>query len=223
MKSKTVIATCVMMFCIGAGLIAWLLSPVEHLADGQSSASFFIECDFDKFRQIMVRKNATAVIVEQTGMKLLDERIDDVQLEVNEGDRPLLDAIRGKWKSDMTAIKELVVELTDPALDAKELILRQQANMQSESMEVATKSKSPAGNLRSYATSLNAKKSGERTEVSIDVALTVLTNVPSLFTGQADKQVQQAADEAVSSQTEAMKAFVARHADRRLILPEFGN
>lgn len=153
MKSKTAIATGVVVFCAGAGLVAWLLSPVNHLASGQRSASFFVDCEFDKFRQIMVRKNATAVIVEQTGMKLLSERLDDVQLDVGEGDRPLLDAIRGRWNSDMTAIKEIVVELTDPALNAKELILRQQANVQSGSMDVITKSKSPAGNLRSYATS----------------------------------------------------------------------
>ncbi len=79
--------------------------PVGYLATGHQQATFLIDCEFDKFRQIMVRKNATAAIIGQAEMILVDEQLNSMQLDARNDDRPLLNAIRGKSKADVLADK----------------------------------------------------------------------------------------------------------------------
>ncbi len=55
---------------------------VDHTSEGSSRRQFTIQVDFDTFRQIMVRKNATEAIVSHSGMKLLDERVDDISIDL---------------------------------------------------------------------------------------------------------------------------------------------
>jgi hypothetical protein len=57
----------------------------------------------------------------------------------------------------------------------------------------------------------------------LTVDMNVRVKVPKLFVSRADERVQQAADEAIAGQAQAMQQFVAQHADKRLILPELGN
>lgn len=212
----------VVVVAIGA-FIAWKASIVEYDATGQKSQTFTIECDFDRFRQIMVRKNSTAAIVSHSGMKLLNEQIQDVDLDTSKDDRPLLNAIRGKTKSELSAIRLLTVELNDPFLEANELHLRQVADIQPQQMDVKTASTGPAGKLQSYSTTLHAEPQAESTSVTISVDMQVRVKVPKLFTGRADAQVQQAAVDAIHGQQQAMTQFIAEHADERLILPELGD
>ncbi len=205
------------------GVIVWKASIVEHVATGNRSQTFTLDCDFDRFRQIMVRKNATAAIVGHSGMKLLDERVQDIALDTSMDDRPLLNAIRGRSKSELSAIKLLTVRLDDPTLEADELVLRQVADIEPGRIDVVTKSTGPAGRLESYTTTLHAEPDAQTTKVTVTVGLTVRVEVPKLFVSRADDRVQQAADDAISGQQEAMKQFIIQHADERLILPELGN
>ncbi len=216
------VAIITILLIAGVAAAAWSLGSVTHLATGQHQESFTIEVDFDKFRQIMVRKNATAAIVGRSGMTLKDERIDDFQVDTSGDERPLLNAIRGKSKSEVDAVKQLTARLEDPAIDADELILRQHAVIETGSMIVETRSKSPAGNLEDYQTKLQAKPDGDRTAVILNVALKVRVDVPKMFVGRANEEVQQSAEDAVRQQAESIRAFVAQHADKRLILPELG-
>jgi len=206
----------------GLGVSIWSFSLVDYLASGKQEKSFVVDCDFAKFRQIMVRKNATAAIIGRSGMTLLDEKIQDVQLDTSGDDRPLLNAILGRSKSDLTAIKQITVKLDDPAIDADKLVLRQQATIQPDLMNVVTKSKEPSGNLESYETTLEAQPSGDRTEVKLMVALSVRVKLPKMFTSRADTQVQRSALDAVTEQERSITAFIAQYADERLILPELG-
>ncbi|GAA5505814.1 hypothetical protein [Novipirellula caenicola] len=203
-----------------AAIIAWQMRSIDHLATGQQQRSFVVDCDFDKFRQIMVRKNATAAIVSHTGMRLIGERIEGVAVDTSQDDRPLLNAIRGVSKTEVTAVKELTVQLENPMLEASELVLEQNADIQPDHIDVITASKGPAGRLKRYQTTLDAKPDPDGTRVVLTVELEVLVNVPSLFKHRADAGVQQAADDAINGQAAAIEAFIARHADELLILPE---
>jgi len=211
-----------MIVAAGLSVAVWSFSTVDYLASGKQEESFVVDCTFSKFRQIMVRKNATAAIIGQSGMTLLDEKIQDVQLDTSGDDRPLLNAILGRSKSGLTAIKQITVKLDDPAIDADKLVLRQQANIQPDVMNVVTKSKAPAGNLESYETTLEARPNGDRTEVTTMVALSVHVKLPKMFTSRADTQVQRSAIDAVTEQARSIKAFIAEHADERMIVPELG-
>jgi hypothetical protein len=202
--------------------IAWKASIIEHVAVGKQSQTFSIECDYDRFRQIMVRKNASAAIVAHSGMTLLEERVQDIEVDTTADDRPLLNAILGKSKSELSAVKMLTVQLDDPALDANELVLRQVANIEPTEMNVVTKSTGAAGRLENYLTTLHAEPEAQSTKVTLSVEMQVRVEVPKLFASRADDRVQHAADEAIAGQAEAMKQFVAEHADKRLILPELG-
>lgn len=217
---RTIIIIAIAVVLVLAALIAWQFRSIEHLATGQQQRSFVIDCDFAKFRQIMVRKNATAAIVGHTGMRLIGEQVEGVMLDTSQDDRPLLNAIRGVSKTEVAAVKELTVQLEDPTLEANELVLEQNADIQPDHIDVITASKRAAGRLKHYQTTLDAKPDPEGTRVVLTVELDVLVKVPSLFKHRADAGVQQAADDAINGQAAAIEAFIARHADELLILPE---
>ncbi|MFG0263698.1 MAG: hypothetical protein ACF8AM_00940 [Rhodopirellula sp. JB055] len=212
-----------LLLVVGMTLAILSLSSVEHLASGSAQQTVLVECEFDKFRQIMVRKNATAAIVSQSGMRLIDESVEDLQVDTSQDDRPLLNAIRGRSKTEVQAVKKLRVSLNDPHIEADELTLRQRANVQPESVHVVTESIAAAANLESYRTTLDARRKGSQTEVSVSVGLEVRVTVPKAFTGRADREVQQSAVDAVDEQAKSLQRFVAEHAGERFILPELGN
>ncbi|MBB3209240.1 hypothetical protein FHS27_005078 [Rhodopirellula rubra] len=219
-KKLAFIAIATVIAFSGMAVVAWNLASVEHSADGNHSTNFIVDCDYEKFRQIMVRKNATRAMIDQVGMKLIDETMDDLQVDTSGDERPLLNAIRGKSKSDLSAVKRITVELNDPAIDATELKLEQHADVGTESMMVETKSTAPAGNLKRYQTNLTARGDGVKTIVEVEVRIEVVVKVPKMFTERADDEVQRSAKNAVEEQEKSLKAFVAEHADQRLILPE---
>lgn len=205
-----------------AGMVAWQLRPIEHTALGQAKATVILDCEFEKFRQIMVRKNATKAIVGDSGMKLLEERVLDIDLDTSRDDRPLLNAIRGKSKTDLVAVKQLTVQLTDPMLEADELVLRQDADIQEHRIHVETQSKRPAGRLQQYMTTLDAfpDDDGAATRVELSVDMNVVIRVPKFFRHKADEGVQQAAEDAIAGQETSIKDFVALYADERFIIPD---
>lgn len=212
--------TVIALLLIGIGVTAWLLRPVEYLASGSQTSSFEIDCSFDRFRQIMVRKNATAAIIAHSGMTLLDEKVAGLQVDARGDDRPLLNALRGRSKTNVSATREITVKLEDPAIHADQLVLRQLADIQPETFHVVTQSKAPAGNLESYKTTLMAVPSGNSTQVDLLVALQVHIRLPKLFGSRADAGVQQAADRAVIEQVAAISAFVDQYAGDLLIIPQ---
>ncbi|WP_146595964.1 hypothetical protein [Novipirellula galeiformis] len=211
-------------------MVAWSGWSVEHRATAYQDRSIVVDCDFAKFRQIMVRKNATAAIVEHSGMTLLDERIQDVALDTSGDDRPLLNAIRGVSKTDVAAVKQLTVQLDDPTLEASELVLRQNVDIQQDSFHVTTVSEGPAGRLENYKTTLDAVPNEAEagtteavaggTRIKLTVEMTVRVKVPRLFRHRADAGVQDAADDAIQGQADAIEQFIARYADDAFILPE---
>ncbi|TWU35210.1 hypothetical protein Q31b_53060 [Novipirellula aureliae] len=220
MKNKIVIAAVAAGVFGCVAVAAWVFSRVDHLASGYQTRQFTIACDFDKFRQILVRKNATDAIVARSGMTLLNEKVVDVSIDTSEDDRPLLNAIRGRSKSSLAAVKEITVSLADPALDTNELVLWQYADVESDKMNIVTESKQPAGNLQHYETTLEARGEDGKTSVNLSVGLQVQVRVPRLFTSRADAKVQRAADDAIEEQASSIESFVLEHAGERLILPK---
>ncbi|PHQ33814.1 hypothetical protein [Rhodopirellula bahusiensis] len=216
-------AVVILLFVVSATFAFLSLSTVEHLATGSAEKTILVECEFDKFRQIMVRKNATAAIVGQSGMRLIDESVEDLQLDTSQDDRPILNAIRGQSKAQVQAVKKLRVSLNDPHITADELTLRQRADIQPDAMSVVTQSIAAADNLESYKTTLDARPKGNQTEVTLLIALDVRVTVPKAFTGRADREVQQSAVDGVDEQADGLQRFVAEHAGQRFILPEFGS
>ncbi|MCC9656158.1 hypothetical protein [Rhodopirellula halodulae] len=222
-STRLVVALAAIVLLAVAATIGFLsLSSIEHLAKGSATHTVLLDCEYEKFRQIMVRKNATAAIVEQTGMKLLEEKLEDLQLDTQQDDRPLLNAIRGQSKAEVQAVKRLRVSLDDPHIEADELMLRQRADIQNTSMEVITQSVAAAENLESYATTLRATPSGQKTNVELSVSLEVRVTVPKAFTGRADREVQKSAEEGVQEQAKGLQRFVGEHAGKRFILPDLG-
>ena len=206
-----------------AGFAGWRLSRVDHLATGAEQKTITIDCEYGKFRQIMIRKNATAAIVAHGGMTLIDEQVHDLTLDTSRDDRPILNAIRGQSKSDLKAIKEITVSLDDPMLEADRLVLRQESEITETQMTAESTSKEPAGRLKRYQTSLYARPEGDKTVVDLSVELDVLITIPKFLAYKADEGVQEAAVDAVGGQSEALKSFIAKHRDKRMILPDIGS
>ncbi len=198
------------------------LSSTEKPIKATSEKHFVLDIEFDKFRQILVRTNATAAIVEHGGMKLIGEKVEALKLDLSKDSRPLRNAIAGKSKADVSAVKRLTVELDDPQLTTKELTLDQDSQIHPDSIHVSTKSSKPAGELLSYETTLDAKKSAHQTEVTLSVDMTIEVRVSSIFLSQAESRVQQGANQAVLDQESAIRHLAEKFDQESIILPNLG-
>ena len=110
--------------------MAWLLSPIEHRSRGAQSRTFTVMCEFATFRQIMVRKNATAAIVGKSGMALVDERIQVLLIDDRFAVR-LLD--RDSWCSGSAAelTKKFLRMVFDNDLSVNQPRLAQKSHLNS--------------------------------------------------------------------------------------------
>ncbi|QDT05307.1 hypothetical protein K227x_37070 [Rubripirellula lacrimiformis] len=220
MSKKLLIASVLIAGTLLVGIAVWALSPVPHLALGQSQREFALECDFAKFRQIMVRLNATDAIVNHGGMTLLNESVNDVAIDTSKDDRPLLNAILGKSKAELDAVKTITVRVADDQVDIDELTLRQTADIDEDQMLVTTASIGPQGAMKNYETTLFATADGNRTSVRLTLDMQIEVQVPKLFTSRADAGVAEATEKAITGQQQAITEFIISNAGKNLILPE---
>ncbi len=204
-----------------AGVTIWRFSIVTHTSIGTAERTFVLNCQFAKFRQIMIRKNATAAIVSAGGMRLIDEQVEGISLDTSKDDHPILSAIIGKSKAEVAADKTLTVELNDPNIDASELRLKQQAVIDESSMSVETSSIAPAGQLRNYKTTLEARETDRQTTVTIRIEMQIDVQLPIFFTRKADERVTESAERALAEQETSIEAFVDRFANSKVIIPDF--
>ncbi|TWU46727.1 hypothetical protein [Rubripirellula reticaptiva] len=207
------------LFAIVAVVVGWQFKPMPYRATGLGDRAFTIECDFDKFRQMMVRLNATKAIVNHGGMELISESVDSLDLDTSKDDRPLLNAIRGTSKSELDATKTIKVSVNDPHIDNTELTLRQRANVSENRIDVTTESIGEQDSIKAYATSLVATANGDNTDVQLDLRMEIEVSVPKMFRSRADQQVTQSVADALAQQQEAITQFVIENCGKRLILP----
>ncbi|MGB7329312.1 MAG: hypothetical protein WBD31_30805 [Rubripirellula sp.] len=217
MQKKLLIGAGLLAFA--GGIVAWQFRPVPHRATGSGDRDFVIECDFDRFRQMMVRLNATEAIVNHGGMELISESVDRLNLDMSKDDRPLLNAIRGTSKSELDAVKTIKVRINNPHIESTELTLRQQANVSENRIDVTTEAIGEQGSIKAYVTSLVATASGDNTDIHLDLRMEIEVSVPKIFHGQADHEVTQAAAETLAQQQEAITQFVIENSGKRIILP----
>ena len=205
-------------FIGGIGFCAWGISRSEHSIRGVADRSFSMDIEFDKFRQILVRTDATAAILEHSGMKLIDEKTDAVDIDLSNDSRPLRNALRGKSKANVSAIKRLTVQLNDPQLKATELLLSQDCQIHPDSIQIHTTSDQPAGELKVYNTTLDAVKGSHGTEVRLSMDMTVNVVVSRIFLSQAEARVKQAAEKSMEEQERAIRSLVSGFEGKTLIL-----
>ena len=203
----------------GIGIAAWGLSRSEHSLHGVAERSFTMDIDFDKFRQILVRTDATAAILEHGGMKLIDEKTDAVDIDLSNDSRPLRNALRGKSKANVSAIKRLTVQLNDPQVNATELLLRQDCQINQDSIQIHTVSDQPAGELKAYNTTLDSVRASHGTEVKLSMAMTVDVLISRIFLSQAEARVKKAAEKSLEEQESAIRSLVSSFDGKVLILP----
>ena len=197
--------------CIGGlGIGAWGLSKTDCAVPGKAVRKFTLDIEIDTFRQILVRTNATAAIIEHGGMELVDEKTDAVDIDLSNDSRPLRNFLRGKSKANVSATKHLTVRMNDPQLKARELSLSQDCHIEPEKIHIVTTSDQPSGELREYNTMLDALKEGRKTEITLSLEMTVVVRVSRIFLSQAKARVQQAADKAMEEQEEAIRSLVAK-------------
>ena len=178
-----------------------------------------MDIDFDKFRQIMVRKNATESIVAHSGMKLLKEQVNELSIDVPKQKHPILNALLGRSNAEISASKQITVSLENPDIDAKEMVLNQYAQIDSEQMDVTSQASGPAGNLTAYSTRLRATKSDAGTKVELTINQSVNVKVPKFFVSEADRRVQQAAANSTAEQEKAIRSFISLYQNDAIILP----
>lgn len=208
--------------CVGGlGFGAWGLSRSECAVKGTAEKSFTIDVDFNTFRQILVRTDATAAIVEHGGMKVIDESTDSVDIDLSNDSRPLRNLLKGKSKANVSATKHLTVQLNDPQLKASELKLSQECKIQPDNIHIVTISEQSAGELKTYKTSLDAVKVNDRTEVRLSLDMTVEVCISRLFLPQAEARVLQAAEKTLEEQESAIRSLVSKFEGDAIIMPVF--
>lgn len=207
--------------CLGGlGFGTYGLSKTDCSVQGKAEREFTMDVDFDAFRQILVRTNATAAILEHGGMKLLDEKTEEVDIDLSNDSRPLRNALRGKSKANLSATKRLTVQLNDPQLKATELQLSQDCQIQPDHIHVHTTSDRPAGELKFYNTTLDAVKSNNGTAVSLSLDMTVNVCISRIFVSQAEARVKDAAEKTMQEQEAAIRNLVSEFDHHVVILPK---
>ncbi|KAA5542791.1 hypothetical protein FYK55_13900 [Roseiconus nitratireducens] len=204
-----------------AAIAAWAFWPVEHSAEGSDQREFQVQCDFARFRQILVRKNPTKAIVAHGGMELISESIEGLNVDTSQDDQPLLNAIRGQSRTEVDATKTLTVHVNNPQIESTDLVLRQHADIDQDRVRVETRSTDPQGSIQRYETTLEAVPDADGTRVSLSVQMVITVRVPRLFTGTADREVQRSAETGLAEQQDALTALVEKYASDLLMLPEF--
>ena len=219
-RKATIWFALVLAALIAVGLVGWGMWSVEHIATGSSRREFIMHVDFDKFRQIMVRKNATEAIVAHSGMELLEEKLNDVSIDMPRQDRPILNAILGKTNADLAATKQITVSLENPDVGAPQLTLNQHVDIQPNEIDVRSEATGPAGYLKAYSTRLHASKFEGGTKVELSIDQTVNVKVPQFFIATADQRVQKAADDSTAEQERALRDFITKFVNDAIVLPE---
>ena len=202
------------------GVVCWGMWPVNHSATGSSQRDFTMNVDFDKFRQIMVRKNATDAIVAYSGMKILNEKVNDLSVDVPEQNHPVLNAVLGRSKAKVSVSKQLTVSLENPDIKAKEMNLNQYSDIDAEHMDVTTEANEPAGNVKVYSTRLLATKENGGTKVELSINQTVDVRVSQFVISEADRRVKLAAVNSTTEQEKAIRSFISLYQDELIVLPE---
>ena len=212
------------LFCTGGLLLATslLFKTDEIIVKADVDRKFALAVDFDKLRQILLRTDATKSIVEHGGMKLLDKSIESLDIDLSRDSRPLLNALKGKSKTDISVSRRLMVQMIDPQLEANELALIQHAEIHPNDLHVNTKSDRPTGKLEGYQTKLDAVKEGGESEVKLSTQMSVVVRVSPLFLGVAQSRVTKAANDGLRDQESAIRNLVSMHDDRMIILPTLG-
>ena len=187
------------------GAAAWGFSGGMCTVTAHADREFHLNEDMDTFRQILVRSNSTEAILNHSGMKLLEESTEAVDIDLSKDAKPLRNFLRGKSKANVTATKHLKVQLNDPELAATELVLRQDCHIEPENIQIVTTSDRPAGELKMYSTSLDAIRNEKGTDVKLTIDMTVEVKVSYLFRSQARYRVQQAAIKSLEEQEVALR------------------
>lgn len=201
-------------------IVGYQMRKVDYVATASASRAFELDCDFAKFRQIMIRKSATKAIVNHGGMTLLSEEILRVKVDTSKDDRPILNAIRGESKTDLQATKMLTVKLNDAGVDVDRLKLRQEVAVEADGMAVRTAAVGPQQAVLDYVTTLSATPKSDTTHVELRTEMKIQVRVPRLFTHRADMGVADAAAAGLRDQQAAITELVAKHANDVLILPD---
>ncbi len=199
--------------------LAWILQPVAYLASAAQKREFDLQVSYDKFRTIMVRKNATKAIVTHGGMKLISDGVDGVKLDLSKDDRPILNAILGKSKAEVDATKMLTVQIKNDHIDTEQLTLRSHAQINGDRFHVESKSIGEQGQIKNYVTTISAAPQGNATHITLTLDMTIQINLPKMFSGQADKGVAKSAEQSLTEQQAAITDFIIKHADSKIVFP----
>jgi hypothetical protein len=113
------------------------------------------------------------------------------------------------------------VELNDPQLNASELKLSQDCKIQPDHIHIETISDQPAGELKTYRTSLDAVKANDGTEIRLSLDMTVEVSISRLFLPQAEARVKQAAEKTMEEQESAIRNLVSKFEGDAIIMPVF--
>ena len=209
----------IILFCV-IGIAAWGFSRSEQALHGVAERSFKMDIEFDKFRQILVRTDATAAILEHGGMKLISEKTDAVDIDLSNDFRPLRNALLGKSKANVSAIKRLTVQLNDPQVNATKLFLSQDCQIHPDSIHIQTTSDQPAGELKAYKTTLDSFKANHGMEVKLSIDMTVDVLISSMFLPQAKARVKKATEKSLEEQESAIRSLVSSFDGKAFILPK---
>ena len=196
--------------CVGGiGVATWGFVHTDCSVSVSEEHRFNLDTDMDTFRQILVRTKATAAVLEHSGMKLLEESTDSVNIDLKKDARPLRNFLRGKSKANVSAIKHLRVQLNDPEIRASELSLTQECLLQPENIHIETTADRPSGAIKRYQTVLNAVRGESGTDITLNIDMTVDIQVSRIFHSQSEARMKQAATKILKDQEAALISLVS--------------
>ena len=204
MRNILVISLAVVFLLGAAGIV---LLP-RHESQGHRGGEFYVEVPFKKVRRVMVRGNCLEEIVAYQHGEVLSQKWEDLDL-----------SMRRLTKWDVDGVGHLIVRVENPEMGTLVLPFRQEVAVREDHIDSKTKLIEPVGYLADYETNVQMVAEGNRTKIILSVSLEYGRRLPKNYVGYMDTKVQTAAEDGWERAKEALTAVIAKHKDRRFVLP----
>ena len=184
----------------------------EVEADSSAEHSFTVDVPMARVRKILVRTNAIKKIVAMSNAELVDQKWEDLDLDV---DKPLR---KRDW--DVDGKGKITVKINDSYLGQHELTLNQTVSVEPELLSSSNSLSEPSGPIKAYETSLVLKPDENgNASFSTKLSLNVSTTANILTSGIVRRSIKSSAEDSLQKQEKVIREIIEGYSDKLLILP----
>jgi hypothetical protein len=193
---------------IFAGMVWFYRCVPYHESIAQKDNTYYLDESFDRVKKILVKTDSLEEIVAHQHGQLVSRNWSNLHASSER-------LLKG-W--EINGSGEFVVRTTHPETGSMLLHFRQKVVIGS-TINVISDLQEPVEYLKAYRTTLAMEPAGERTKVVSTVSLMYGRRLPLSYIAYMDKQVDQAGEQSIVRNEEAIRNLVQKYKGRNFIIP----